>query len=277
MAITQLTDDLSFVSKMDDYPPDDYSTTGALKAVFDAGSNAIKTYINDTLIPQLESGFISSFERTSGDGSAGTSDTYTITYHDDTTATFTIYNGADGAKGDKGDTGDTGATGTSAYVHIKWGASSTPATLLDTPNEYIGIASTSDATPPADYTGYSWYQWKGLKGDTGEQGIQGIQGEQGIKGDKGDMGDAGYELSATLDKDDWSGTSAPYYQTLTVTGIALTGYAYVVSPASNSWLDYSNAGIRMGEPDTADTAKFWCTTKPTVDVGVSILKVGVTT
>ena len=37
--------------------------------------------------------------RTSGDGSPGTTDTYTITYTDLTTDTFTVYNGADGAGG----------------------------------------------------------------------------------------------------------------------------------------------------------------------------------
>lgn len=39
---------------------------------------------------------ISSVDRTGGDGSAGTIDTYTITYTDLTTSTFTVYNGADG-------------------------------------------------------------------------------------------------------------------------------------------------------------------------------------
>ena len=39
---------------------------------------------------------ISSVIRTSGDGSAGTTDTYTITYTDTTTSEFDVYNGADG-------------------------------------------------------------------------------------------------------------------------------------------------------------------------------------
>ena len=39
---------------------------------------------------------IASIERTDGDGSPGTTDTYTITYTDETTDTFTVYNGADG-------------------------------------------------------------------------------------------------------------------------------------------------------------------------------------
>ena len=42
---------------------------------------------------------IVSIIRTDGDGSAGTTDTYTITYTDLTTSTFTVYNGKDGAPG----------------------------------------------------------------------------------------------------------------------------------------------------------------------------------
>ena len=39
---------------------------------------------------------ISSVVRTSGNGAAGTTDTYTITFTNDTTTTFQVYNGADG-------------------------------------------------------------------------------------------------------------------------------------------------------------------------------------
>ena len=39
---------------------------------------------------------ITSVVRTSGTGAAGTVDTYTITYSDSTTSTFSVYNGADG-------------------------------------------------------------------------------------------------------------------------------------------------------------------------------------
>jgi hypothetical protein len=214
----------------------------AFQKKFDEGPKAIQTFINDTLIPEVEAGTIASIERTSGDGSPGTTDTYTITFQDATTQTFTIYNGADGVDGapgatgpqgdpgPKGDTGDAftyadftpeqlaaltgpqgpqgpagpqgetgpqgdpgpagadgapgpaGADGTSAYVHIKWGATATPATLLDTPDEYIGICSSASDTPPADYTGYTWYQWKGAKGDAGEAGSAGVDGVDGADG-----------------------------------------------------------------------------------------------
>lgn len=62
----------------------------------------------------------------------------------------------------------TGANGQSAYVWIKWGTSATPATLLDTPAEYIGIYSGTSTTPPTSYSSYNWYKYKGEKGDTGQ-------------------------------------------------------------------------------------------------------------
>lgn len=42
---------------------------------------------------------ITSITRTSGSGTPGTSDTYTITYSDASTSTFLVYNGADGTNG----------------------------------------------------------------------------------------------------------------------------------------------------------------------------------
>ena len=93
-------------------------------------------------------------------GSAGTDpvvDTYTITYSDASTSTFTVTNGA------KGDTGD------SWYMHIKY-SSDLPTSDADMsvyPDNYIGIYSGTSSTAPAHYTGYTWFQWKGDTGATG--------------------------------------------------------------------------------------------------------------
>lgn len=57
---------------------------------------------------------IKSIERTSGDGSAGTTDTYTITFTDETTSTFTVYNGKDGEGGSGA--GETGADGITPHI-----------------------------------------------------------------------------------------------------------------------------------------------------------------
>ncbi len=233
MALTKLTADVENISKLDNYPPDDAGMTPALlKARFDKASVDIKTFINNTLIPEVEAGSIESITKT-GTGAAGTSDTYTVTYRDGGTYVFSVYNGVDGAKGDTGATGETGATGpqgaqgiqgiqgptgatgqkgekgdtgaqgtqgeqgiqgiqgiqgvrgiqgehgVDAYVHIKWGASATPETLLDTPNDYIGIVSTTSAIPPATYAGYSWFLWKGIQGIQGETGLTGATGATG--------------------------------------------------------------------------------------------------
>lgn len=57
--------------------------------VYDADGNPIE-------IPAIQGRGIASIVRTSGNGSAGTTDTYTITYTDNTTSTFCVYNGKDG-------------------------------------------------------------------------------------------------------------------------------------------------------------------------------------
>jgi hypothetical protein len=48
---------------------------------------------------------IKSIARTSGNGAAGTTDTYTITYTDNTTSTFTVKNGSNGSNGTNGTNG----------------------------------------------------------------------------------------------------------------------------------------------------------------------------
>jgi hypothetical protein len=59
---------------------------------------------------------IVSIERTSGDGSPGTKDTYTITYTDGTTSTFTVTNGKNGKDGEPGKAGKTPVKGTDYYT-----------------------------------------------------------------------------------------------------------------------------------------------------------------
>lgn len=89
---------------------------------------------------------------------SGLVDTYTITYADTTTSTFTVTNGA------KGDTGD------AWYIHIRYAADlpTSDNDMGDSPDNYIGIYSGTSDTAPEHYTDYEWYQWKGDKGDTGE-------------------------------------------------------------------------------------------------------------
>lgn len=99
-------------------------------------------------------GGIQSIAKTS---TAGLVDTYTITYSDASTSTFTVTNGA------KGDTGD------AWYIHIKYSSDlpTSDADMGNTPDNWIGLYSGASSTAPAHYTGYTWFQWKGDTGATG--------------------------------------------------------------------------------------------------------------
>ena len=90
-------------------------------------------------------------------GTAGLVDTYTITYSDASTSTFTVTNGA------KGDTGD------AWYMFIKYSSDlpTSDADMGNTPDNWIGLYSGTASTAPSHYTDYTWFQWKGDTGATG--------------------------------------------------------------------------------------------------------------
>jgi hypothetical protein len=127
MSLTALTADVENITKLDDNPTQQAGMTPAvLKSRFDKGAADIKAFINGTLLPELTAALsdkLSSAELTSvsqailasaqasglfdGNGIAsvsllsgshapGTTDTYRITFTDNTTCDFTVYNGADG-------------------------------------------------------------------------------------------------------------------------------------------------------------------------------------
>ncbi len=55
MALTEFTKNMDIIAALDDYPNDvDGLTAAQLKAKFDEGGKALQTYLNDTLLPQLE-------------------------------------------------------------------------------------------------------------------------------------------------------------------------------------------------------------------------------
>lgn len=120
------------------------------------GTMVITLADNSTTTVNIQNGKgISSIAKT---GTAGLVDTYTISYNDGTTTTFSVTNGA------KGDTGN------SWYVWIKYAGSqpTQDSDMGDTPDDWIGIYSGTSSTAPAHYTDYEWYEYKGEKGDTGD-------------------------------------------------------------------------------------------------------------
>lgn len=100
-------------------------------------------------------GGIQSLVKTSSTGTDPVIDTYTITYADTTTSTFTVTNGL---KGDKGD---------QTYLWIKY-ASRYPEADSDmsgSPDDWIGVYSGTSSTAPTHYTDYTWFEWKGETGN----------------------------------------------------------------------------------------------------------------
>ena len=88
---------------------------------------------------------------------AGLVDTYTITYADATTSTFTVTNGDQGPQGD------------SWYIHLKYSSDlpTSDADMGNTPDNWIGLYSGTSSSAPASYTSYTWFKWKGETGNTG--------------------------------------------------------------------------------------------------------------
>lgn len=100
-------------------------------------------------------GGIQSLVKTSSTGTDPVIDTYTITYADTTTSTFTVTNGL---KGDKGD---------QTYFWIKYAAHypTADSDMSSSPDDWIGVYSGTSSTAPTHYTDYTWFEWKGATGD----------------------------------------------------------------------------------------------------------------
>ena len=131
-------------------------------------NNDAEAILGQTLISLLTTaldghGGIQSIAKTSSTGTNPVVDTYTITYADTSTSTFTITNGL------KGD------TGAQTYVYLRWahectGTPPVPASWASTtsdPDDWIGIGTGTSSSAPTNVNSYKWYQYKGEKGDTG--------------------------------------------------------------------------------------------------------------
>lgn len=105
---------------------------------------------------------ISTIERTSGDGSSGSLDTYTITYTDNTTSTFSVRNGIDGQIFNvKGVVANTSALPTASE------ANSGDAYLVGTETPYLLYACVLSG---GAYTWLNLGSISGVKGDKGDTG-----------------------------------------------------------------------------------------------------------
>lgn len=131
-------------------------------------NNDAEAILGQTLISLLTTaldghGGIQSIAKTSSSGTNPVVDTYTITYADASTSTFTITNGL------KGD------TGAQTYVYLRWahectGTPPVPASWASTtsdPDDWIGIGTGTSSSAPTNVNSYKWYKYKGETGATG--------------------------------------------------------------------------------------------------------------
>ena len=131
-------------------------------------NNDAEAILGQTLINLLTTaldghGGIQSIAKTSSSGTNPVVDTYTITYADASTSTFTITNGL------KGD------TGAQTYVYLRWahectGTPPVPSSWSSTtsePDDWIGIGTGTSSSPPTNVNSYKWYKYKGETGATG--------------------------------------------------------------------------------------------------------------
>lgn len=288
-------------------------------------------------------GGIASIAKTSSSGTNPVVDTYTVTYADATTTTFTVTNGV------KGD------TGAQTYVWLRW-AHTQPTQWSDTgstPDDWMGIYVGLASTQPTTVNSYNWYKIKGEKGDTGDaasivstaveyqtsssgtvvpsgtwtttipsvaQGnylwtrttltfnsgspivsyavaYAGIDGQGSPSSATPQMdsgnGDAGIgtafsrddhvhpsdtsraavadfvSFTVTLASASWSNSA----QTVSNANFIATGFAYIVSPASASFVDYGTAQIYADNVTTNGQMTFHCVDAPSSNLTVNITRV----
>ena len=232
MSIQKFEKNMNIVAALDDEPNDVGGLTSAeLKAKFDEGGNSIQTYINNVLLPALESlgvettvqlpansaGFkymrlnADKVLEVSADGAtwqATGSSGHLIMDKDGNTlpqrsrmkfanSIVTDENGVTVVNGIKGDRGDTGATGPQGVQGIQ-GVKGDRGYVLVPAIDDDGIISWSIQEPtntvPAsrNIRGPQGIQGiQGVKGDQGETGATGPQGIQGIQGPQGVAGKDG--------------------------------------------------------------------------------------
>ena len=227
MSIQQFDKDMAIVSALDDEPNDVGGMTSAeLKAKFDEGGMALKTFLNDVLIPALEQlGVETSVQlpdgagfkyirlsadkvlETSEDGEvweATGSSGHLILDKDGNTlpqrsrmrfmnGTVTDENGVTVITGVKGDTGERGERGDKGDTGDTGPQGKTGPVIVPSvdANGVMSFTIQDTAIAPQSVSVRGPQGPQGVQGQQGQQGArgpQGIQGIQGVQGPKGDQG-----------------------------------------------------------------------------------------
>ena len=229
MSIQKFEKNMNIVAALDDEPNDVGGLTSAeLKAKFDEGGNSIQTYINNVLLPALESlgvettvqlpansaGFkymrlnADKVLEVSTDGetwqATGSSGHLIMDKNGNTlpqrsrmkfaNSTVTDENGVtvvNGIKGDKGDTGATGAQGPQGIQGVKGDRGYVLVPAIDDDGIISWSIQEPTNTVPASRSIRGPQGIQGIQGPKGDQGETGATGPQGIQGIQGPQGVAG--------------------------------------------------------------------------------------
>lgn len=211
---------------------------------------------------------IQSIIRTSGDGSPGTADTYTITLTNGNTSAFTVYNGADGTSFTVLGRYDTLAALKAAHP----AGSEGEAWAVGTPEDndiYLWDVDAGDWANVGSLQGPPGPQ--GPKGDTGADGPQGPKGDTGVDGAQGEPGPKAHEITVTLLASGWSSGT----QTVNNAGLLAQGYSYIHSPDGASYEMYAACMVRADDVETDEEVTFHCSDTPGENLTVSIMRIEV--
>lgn len=228
MAIEKFNKNMAIIAALDDEPNDVGGMTSAeLKNKFDEGGKALQTYMNETLIPALETlgvetavllpeneaGFkyirlnADKVLEVSTDGNtwqATGSSGHLIIGPDGqalpqrsrmqfTNGTVTDQNGVTvvtGVKGDKGEKGDKGDTGETGATGAQGPVGPAIVPSVDI-NGVMSFSLQNVTSPPQSVNVRGPQGPQGVQGEQGAQGARGPQGIQGVAGAQGPKGDQG--------------------------------------------------------------------------------------
>ena len=80
-------------------------------------------------------------------------------------------------------------------------------------------------------------------------------------------------LVASLPANGWVEQSDGFRQTIAATGVEVSGYSYIVAPATASFATYGLNGVYMGDVNTENELTFYATSKPDTAVTVNLMKI----
>ena len=216
----------------------------------DAEAITGQTLINLLAVELDGHGGIQSITKTSSSGTNPVVDTYTITFADTSTTTFSVTNGV------KGD------TGAQTYVYFRY-AHTEPSTWADTtdqPDNWMGVYAGTASTQPTSVSAYAWYEIKGEKGETGAASSITTQNVSYQASSSGTVAPSGSWTTTipTVTPGDflWTRTQLAFNDGTTVVAYSVSRYGIdgsgAVSTVNNVSPDSIQTHITDAETDIAD-------------------------